>query len=537
MEFIDELFILIIVLQGVYNLYQRVTGGNAAEKAENMPPPEEDDGTWLIMLARARDRLADARRRLAGHTQRAQRVAEGMSGAAVAPLRRAIETRLLPELQAIDRALTDLSSRFSLIDLDGEDPAAGEQAARLMSDWAAQADTLRSLLGEVGRQVALLGALEGAARWRSDPRLGGILADVDAVATSMLAPLAQAAESGWMQWPAAAPLTVPEVGDPQALRRLLADHPLVFVDPDVADGQTRWPAVIEAVARAVVQTRPEILGGINRARHPGVPAWLPRQQGRRVVFDVEASAAVWFEAAAVDAVAAVMMGPVALTALVERLARPDDPFAVVRARAGVDHRTLGPEPPAHLRVLLTARVLARLGFDVEAGAIAQRWSEMHGNPRAISLPSLFGAAVGLPTERAVEALMPWLFDLVASPVAGLGDRSFAALGHFEMSPGLWSRTRQAAGLLSAGRGFRETPRIVVAAALLTAEKSGGVDVRLDRAVHRLITDPGERPAPDPHYRPRRVDLGDPLTARDLVEAITLRAALHRKHGHRARRRL
>ncbi len=537
MEFIDELFILLVVLQGVYNLYQRVTGGNAGEQAENMPPPEEDDGTWTIMLVRARERTARAREQLARNRQRAQRVAAGLGGAAVAPLRRAIEQRLVPEFDRIDAALAALAARLAEVDLEDDGPEAAERAARLMSDWAARADEMRELLGRQARLVDVLGALEGAARWRNDPRLGPIMADVDAVAASMLAPLAAGAGSGWFDWPGGAPLTLPEVGDPDAVRGLLAEHPVVFVDTDVADGQTRWPAVIEAVARTVVRTRPALLRPIIEARHPGVPAWLPRQQGRRVVFDLQAAAGAWFEAVAVDVLAALMMGPAALMGLIERLARPDDPFAVVRARPGPDHHTLSAQPPAHLRAHLTAAALTAIGYDVEARALLNRWNALHGEPAALSLPSAFGVAVVLPVEPAVEALRPWITALLGERHDALGGRALSALTHFEMSPGLWSRARERATRLSGGRSFSDAPRIIVAAALVVADGQG-FDARLDRAVHRLITHPGERAPADPHYRPRRADLGDPLTGRDLLEAVVLRAALDRPHGQqRTRRRL
>lgn len=534
MEYLDELFILLLVLQGVYNLYQKVTGGNAAEQAENMPPPEEDDGTWSLMLGRAREQVRSAQQQLVRNLLRARRVAEGLTGPRVEPLRRAIDQRVRPAMLEIGAELEALEAHFG--PAEGDDPD-DEEAARRMAEWSARADDLRRLLTRSARLMEALGAIENGARWRSDPRLGEILGDIDVVADSMLAPLAAGGRLDRVAWPEGPPLTLPAVSDPDTLRALLDGHPLVFVDSDVVDEQDRWPRVIQAVARAVIATLPGVLAPLRRALDPGVPAWLPRQQGRQIVFDPQAAAARWLDALAVDALAALMMGPVALAALVEHLARPEDPYAVVRARAGRDHRTVGRTPPDHLRVAAMAAVLTRMGYDVEARDLRQRWDALHGEPEALILPSLFGPAVGLPLERALEPLRAPLMALVADRHAALGDRSFSGLGHFEMSPGLWARARQRAESVAAGRAFSDAPRIVVAAALIAAERQGAFDHRLDRAVHRLITQPGERLPSDPHYRPRRVDLGDPLTARDLIDAIVLRSALHRPHGARARRKL
>lgn len=540
MEHIDKIFIVLLVLQGVYNLYQRVTGGNAAEKADAMPPAEEDDGTWALMLDRARERVAAARAQLAAHRARAAQLAERLAGPRVEPLRRAIEQRMLPQLDLIGDGFADLAALFAEPDepADSDPRRRDARDAERMSDWASQAEELRLLLGRASRLVENLSDIEGAARWRDDARLGPILGDIDAVAASMLAPMANAARADRLVWPAGPPVTLPRVGDPGAMRALLAEHPVIFVDPDVADEQARWPAVIEAVARAALHTVPGLFEAGQQAIDPGVPAWLPRQQGRKVVFDPQPAAARWYEVLAVDTVAAVMMGPVAMRGLMHRLARPDDPFAVIRARAGIDHRTVGPEPPAHLRVALMAEVLVGQGYEVEARDRFRAWDLQHGSPSAISLPSLFGPAVNLPLARAMAPLLGPLTALATERHPALGDRSFSALGHFEMSPGLWGRARQQAARLVDDRPFNDSPRVVVAAAILAAEALGGFGPRLDRAVHRLITAPGERPPADPNYRPKRPDLGDPISARDLVEAVVLRAVLHRPHGgQQARRRL
>lgn len=536
MEYLDELFILLVVLQGVYSLYQRVTGGDASKKAEEMPPPEEDDGTWALMLARARERVDAARQQLVAHRERARLLAERLSGSRVAALRRAVEERVMPELDAIDGGMALLARHFVLP--EGEAAPNAEEAARQMAAWSARSDELRDLLGRSARMAEALGAIDGAARWRDDARLGAILGDVDAVADSMLAPLAQAARADRVDWPEGRALTLPEVGDPETLRRLLADHPVVFVDNDVVDEQTRWPVVIEAVARAVLRTVPDLLDPLRDALNPGVPPWLPRQVGRDIVFDTRPAGARWLDVVAVDAVAAVMMGPVALHALIERLARPGDPYAVVRVRPGQDHRTVGPVPPAHLRVVLVASALTRLGYDVEARELLDRWDEMHGAPRVLSLPSLFGPAVGLPVDSAAAPLLGPVGELVTERHAALGDRGFGAITGFEMSPGLWGRARHRARQLADNQAFADEPRLVVAGALLAADRGEGFTTRLDRAVHRLITHPGERAPADPHYRPRQIHLGDPLTARDLIEAIVLRGALSRPQAPQsARRRL
>lgn len=527
MEFLDELFILLVVLQAVYGLYQRVTGGDAAQKAEAMPPPEADDGTRALLVERAREQVEAARGHVAHLRARATALGLRLSGPGLAPLADAVAGRISPALAALDRALAE---QAAALPPPAADPAAlpDEDAV----DWALLADRLRGALGELHRQSAALTAIEAAVRWREDPRLGPVLADVDAVAASMLDPLAAAARHERLDWPTGAPITLPAGGDPEAVRALLPDHPVVFVDADVADEQTRWPAVIEAVSRTVVHTRPGLVAPL-RAHFAGGPPWLPRQQGRRVIVELDALCAEWLDVVVADAVAAVMMGPVALRGFVARWARPDDPYAVVRVERGADHRLAGPTPPPHLRVHLMAAALHEMGFDIEARALRDGWDAQHDEPATLVMPSLFGPSVQLPVDRAAAPLRPRVMEVAVGRHPAFGGRRFASIGAFEMSPGLWARTRQRAADLAGGRRFAESPRIVVAAAILAAEQSpGGFGPRLNRLVHGLIVEPGERPAPDPRYRPRRPDLGEPLGPRELIEAVALRAVLRRPRAHR-----
>ena len=251
MEFVDKIVILIFVLQAVYSLYQKVTGGNAGQKAADMPPPdaENDDGTFALVILRARQQVTNALRAQERLANRISRLAGRLDGPALAPLRAAAAGPVADELARIMRGLTHLKT---ILQGDENDP-------ETMLLYAQHGHQLAGLMTAQAQLGSVVGALDGAARWREDPTLGPLLADVDAVAAAAFGPLADMARRGSMQWPSGAPLTMPEVGDPRAVRAVLADHPVVFVEGDVVDEQLRWPVVIEALAETVMTTVPDLL--------------------------------------------------------------------------------------------------------------------------------------------------------------------------------------------------------------------------------------------------------------------------------------
>ena len=106
MDFIDKIVILIFVLQAVYSLYQRVTGGNAGEKAAEMPPPDaqNDDGTFALVLIRARQQAVNALQTQTRVAERVSALAERLGGHGPAPFQAAVEGPVAAELARIRTA-------------------------------------------------------------------------------------------------------------------------------------------------------------------------------------------------------------------------------------------------------------------------------------------------------------------------------------------------------------------------------------------------------------------------------------------------
>lgn len=519
MEFADELIILVFVLQAIYSLYQRVTGGRQAKEAAELeaPPAVDDRATWAVMLDRARDQIERAEDGAARLRDRAARLRDRLVAPALAPLRAAVERRLLPPIDRLRERLADLAAHLDDVD---EHP---ERVAH----WFARSGELGETFGALAALEGQLVLVDGAARWLGDADLALLVREAEAVAQALLAPLA----TGDHRWPREPPICLPAPRDDLDVAALFPDRPVVLLPPAFADEGKRWPALVHAVARTILRTRPGLLDG-PRALLPGDERpWLPRLQGRAAVFDLDAAGRAWLPTLAADTLAVMMIGPAALRGAIRRLAAPDDPFEVVRVRAGADPRLIDETPPAHLRIELMAHTLTRMGAEGEAAALVAQWRRAHDHPDALVLPSLFGESVRLPVARAVERLAPVVDRLRDGRHDALGGRPLSAMTDFAMGPGRWSRVQRRAEAFVNGQPFHDDPRVAVAAAIVAADRIGGFGPRLSRALRHAILAAGERRMPDPNYRPPSPRLDAPLTGRELIEAVALRAAWRRPHRH------
>lgn len=523
MEFAEELILLVFVLQAVYSLYQRITGGDQAKKAAELeaPPAADDQATWALMIDRARDQIASAeataeRLRTRALTLR-DRLGDRLAADRHEPLREAVAARLLPAIDRLRERLADLAAHLD--DLD-ERP---EQVAH----WIARSGELVAIFGELGDREAQLGLVNGAARWQRDADLAALLREAEAVAAALLHPLTIADR----RWPSHPPICLPAPRADLDLGALLGDRPVVLLPPAFADDSTRWPALIEATAQALVRLRPSLLAA-SRALLPGDERpWLPRLQGRAITLDLDALGRAWLPTLAADALAVMMMGPAAMRGAMHALASPDDPEEVVQVAAATDHRLADATPPPHLRVVLMARTLARLGFDPRAARVLAQWEATHDHPDALVLPSLFGQSVRLPLAPVVDRLGPVVDRLRDARQDALGGRMLSAVPGFEMSPSRWARVERRVELFVAGVPFQDDPAIAVAAAIMAADRMGGFGPRLSRALRHAIVAEGERRGAAAPMGSTIARFDDPLTPRDLIEAVALRAVWRRPHPH------
>ncbi len=516
MELVDKLIILIVVMQAIYGLYKRVTGRDQAEQADRLAEaPVDDAATREMMIERARDQIERARGAVEGLRARAEGLRAELSGAVLTPLREAVE-RLIPPLAGLREGLDDLDAVLA-------DP---EERPEAVAQWLMESTELRDAFGDLSALDMRLTVIAAAARWQRHPALAKPLREAEVVATALLDPLRALAD-----WPDERPICLPGGHADLDVRPLFPDRPVVVLDSRFTQENTRWGGLVDSTARTILARRPGLLDPL-RARLPSDERpWLPRKEGGAIVFDLDAAGRAWLPTIAADTLAVLMMGPAVLRSAMRTLGRPDDPYEVTRVRTATDPRLVGDTPPADLRIRLMARVLGGLGAEARADALLDTWDRDHDHPDALLLPSLFGQAVRLPTARVLATLGPVVDHLRDGRHDAIGGRRFGELTGFVMGPGLWSRVRARAEALLADRPVHDDPRVAVAAALLAADQTGGFGPRLSRALSEAILTSGERRAPDPHYRIKPPRLDDPLTPRELIEAVVLRAAWRRPHRH------
>jgi len=217
----------------------------------------------------------------------------------------------------------------------------------------------------------------------------------------------------------------------------------------------------------------------------------------------------------------------------------EDPIDAVRAGIGPDGQTVDEHPPPQLRVMLAGHLLERMDFpSTFYSDLLRDWDIRHQSPVALRVPFQSGQEMefGLPRFLALgRALIDRFY---ASDYPSLNGYGFSAVHGLEMSPGLWARVGQRSKQLVAGEPFNDDPRIVLAAGIEAAGHAPGSSTRIARGVRQAVlgTDTEERKVADPYYAQAKVFSADALSEGDVVDAIMLRALLHRPHARRGRGR-
>jgi len=95
-----------------------------------------------------------------------------------------------------------------------------------------------------------------------------------------------------------------------------------------------------------------------------------------------------------------------------------------REPAAVFHFTRGPHPTPYLRLLISAELLRRLGFEKEAEQYSQAWTRIYPNPRAGSIPRQVLATFTKACAVAVDAMC-------FRPFSSLGNKSLSQVYRFD----------------------------------------------------------------------------------------------------------
>ncbi|MCB9549816.1 MAG: hypothetical protein H6706_28755 [Myxococcales bacterium] len=522
----DKLVLLVVVAQGLYALFQRVSGrGNRREvtRALDQAPAIDDVERWRTITA---IRLQDMATGVAELVPRMQRVDQGLTraGASGRLLLGVLRDRLQPEQARCAAQLETLKRRLAEL-----------EATEAYVFFEQQAD-LGGLIERLGRLAGGLSALESQAEWRQDAALREVVGDAEAIAVALLAPIRQFAGAHGLRLPVGRPICAPGTGQESVWYDLLPGHPVIRVPDDFGEDLLRWPSVAHEVGHLLWWGLPglavEIRGLVPTAERP----WLPHVQGRRATFDLEAAFAHWLPELVADAFAAMMMGPAALRGLAHSLARPDDPGAVVRLHAAPDGQTLAAHAPPHLRVALSAWLVERMGFLKEPEAVRRAWDATHGAPDALWCPTRDGDRVPLPFVRFRIYGQQLLERFYTDEYQSFAGYPLSAVTGLEMSPGLWARVQRRAQDLLSGEPFNDDPRVVITAAIEAAVAAPGQELRVSQGVRRAVLGIGldEDPVDDVHYA-RRAGGGRRLTSADIRDAIVLDAILGARRAHPGRR--
>ncbi|MGK0362632.1 MAG: hypothetical protein ACI9U2_004953 [Bradymonadia bacterium] len=517
MSWVDKTILIIVVGQVVRALFKRLMGDRVLPSVDAGPVgvlsanPEGDAGAIAAQLKGLTPRIQamSARaRRIAGDLKRA--------GGPTRVMHAVVVDDLIPVLDAAHAATTETLKQLE--QLDAEDGLLYvEQNARV-------GQHLRGLQ----RVDAALDTLSEQARWRTDPALREVLDDADAIAAAFLAPVLTFLDTHGLRFKAGTVIAAPGSGNESVWFDLLPHHPVVQVPDDFDEDLLRWPAVAHEIAHVMFRD----VAGLSDELHAMVPAQpgapLAQVQGRKVVVDIERAFAGWIEEIFADAICMMLLGPAALHGMVHMFQSPDHPLSVTGMSVAPSGRRLGEHPPRHLRVILAAWFLERMGYLKEPEEIRRQWDRMHGEPTELHAPVDVDSYVAVPLVRFRVYGQQLLERFYTSTFESLGGYPLSAVHGLEMSPGLWARARRESKKLLEGVAFRDDPRVVIAAAIEAAIHHPGAQARIARGVRRAVVGVGleSRPIRDAHYGRPRHEAGK-LRPADIRDAVVISAIWNR----------
>lgn len=314
-----------------------------------------------------------------------------------------------------------------------------------------------------------------------------------------------------------------DVGAEDRLRESALADATLFVPRTVAQDPSHWSLMAPEMARYLGASAPTLdqdiyeglgLGAVD-AQVGNDPAELTR-----LLF------ASWIGRISSDAMGALFFGPAYLHAVAQLYAQPAAPARVTSIGLNRDG-TVHTEPPAHVRVHVTARWVTRMGYASEAAAIRSEWDERHGSPDAFTFSGSMTSVPAAPVLAAASQLTDELFQL---PLDAFGTVRLADV------PGLagWeSHARQATAAtasLLAGERAQGSARAMVAGAIEAALADPGANSKIHASLYESLSS-ALAPAAKPRVkRKSRVRAARPvasdqpfahLTRRDVAEALIL----------------
>jgi len=537
----DVIIIIFFVVQFLHGLYQRVKGGadttDAAQGAimdalfDQDPPENEADeyAEYEIVIAHQLAQLEDALTESAELRTRLRAVRGKLRaiGGPTLALLTAVDETLLPNLGTLESRLTTLGA------------ALAEPGEAAVEAYLANGEVVGEAYALLADYQLAAAVIEGSTTWRQDRELGPLLADADAIADALLAPLRRYTEAHDIPLPVAPPLCAPASPGAEAMiYGLLPDRPVVFVPTDFGGSIMRWPSIAHELGHVVWRALPGVRDEVTRLVGPPRSHLAVKADGRRFRVDHRAIFSAWMEEIFCDFFAALTLGPAALRGMVHSFAEPDEPQNGLFIHPSPYGLGLDEHPPAALRVALVAETLLRMGYTEEVRALQALWVDQHGEAEALFLPMDNHRTLRVRMDDFVTLGASLVQSLYLLPFSGLADAPWTAVHGLEMTPGVWSRVLRRAEDLVDDQLFDDDGRVVVAAGIEAADLKSGLSARISRGVRRAILGRGEKApkGPEQHRVVPTSRISDPLLPAEIVESVILREVLHRKHTRRPHRR-
>lgn len=377
----------------------------------------------------------------------------------------------------------------------------------------------------------LLRYLSTMARQRTTGQ-GSLLADADAVADALYAPLLELARVQGLDLRTSQPVAIMGDWTLSIVPRFASTRVAPLRLPrDFEQDVFRWPAIAHEVAHDFYYSL-ESMDESLRARL-ALPAGVPVLESGREVDEgwLRELFGAWLPEIFADTLGTIMLGPAYVEAMRRAFRNPSSPQRT--AAIMQDGSTIDEHPPERLRLYMACRVLHHLGRHEEANMAWERWEADHPDVRFYYLP-LGGAWIGLSDEH--------LHDVADSLVDLLLLRPWPELEGFQLQniPGLaylhgeHATVERLVENLAHGTQVEADPRWIVAAAVLATAARPTLHERILDAARQSIRGIGEvrAPAAGPAKAPRapartiRAELVSSLTRPEAIrEAIVLGAIL------------
>lgn len=305
--------------------------------------------------------------------------------------------------------------------------------------------------------------LEGMVSRQIDKTLGDMLADADAIAIAFLEPLQSFVKTHEVQMSYQTPLCIPaKKGEEATFLGIFRDRPLIFVPQNFHSHLFRWISVPHEIGHVIWRS----IDGLSEEIHECCEIKsIPQLQNfdGRAVNAVESMYAGWLPEIFADFITVMLAGPSALHGMLHLYDRYDRVDVCRMQQNGyVDEH-----PPPVIRALLMIRLLERIDYLEEAIEFQRRWNTRHGDVREIVISSR-QTAFKLPIAPILARGTDIMLRLYQTQFEALSGRTFASIPSFEMTLGLWNRSRKIGKKLVERETPERNPRLVLVGAVEAA---------------------------------------------------------------------